>query len=161
MNKGYSYKKFRKEQELKQKEYQKAGMSKYQIEQIFQFDKEQFLEELRYSKHTQPFPYNNAFDDDDGNNPLLKHFTEELTVEITEYDASRFAWVKTIENDAIYEIVSNLSLFELELITLIVFEGYSQKEVANLYHVGQSCISKKLRKVFNAFKAKLGGVDNV
>lgn len=161
MNKGYSYKKFRKEQEIKQKEYQKLGMSKYQIEQIFQFDKEQFLEELRYSKHTQPFPCNDAFDDDDGNNPLLKHFTKELTVEISEYDSSRFAWVKTIDNDAIYEIVENLSSFELELITLVVFEGYSQKEIANLYNVGQSCISKKLRKILNTFRTKLGGASNV
>lgn len=164
VNKGSAYRKFKKEQDIKQKEYEKLGMSKYQIEQIIQFDKEMFLENLRYSKHRCLMPANNEFDDEEGYNPLLLKHLDSLSVGIENGISSRYWWIEELEDERIIYNIKNLSDLEIELITLIIIEGYTQCSVAKKMGVSNMSISKRMKRIASKLRASVsrnGGVENV
>lgn len=164
INKGSAYRKFKKEQENKQKEYERLGMSKHQIEQIAQFDKEVFLENLRYSKHRCLMPANNEFDDEEGYNPLLLKHLDSLSVGIENSISSRYWWIEELEDDRLICGIKNLSVLEIELITLIIIDGFTQCSVAKMMGVSNMSISKRMKRITSKLRASVsrnGGVENV
>ena len=59
----------------------------------------------------------------------------------------RFAWVDEMENDELYRKIISLLERDMDLLTLIAFEGYSQREVAEIRGIAPAAICKKIAKL--------------
>ena len=59
----------------------------------------------------------------------------------------RFAWVDEMENDELYRKIISLPERDIDLLTLIAFEGYSQREVAEIRGIAPAAICKKIAKL--------------
>ena len=149
-NNGYETKKFEARQKKQAEEYRALGMTEEQIKAMYEFDLEQFKSERRYRMHTQPlqveeFEENDA---DESDNTLLNEFFDELTCTIeTSGDKSRYWWVEEIEDEALARRVKSMASEEIEMITLHVFEGYTQIEA-----------SQKMGKPYRTFKFKFRNI---
>ena len=149
-NNGYETKKFEARQKKQAEEYRALGMTEEQIKAMYEFDLEQFKSERRYRMHTQPlqveeFEENDA---DESDNTLLNEFFDELTCTIeTSGDKTRYWWVEEIEDEALARRVKSMASEEIEMITLLVFEGYTQIEA-----------SQKMGMPYRTFKFKFRNI---
>ena len=80
---------------------------------------------------------------------LLQKFQSELSVIDTHNFQTnpRFSWIDEIENDELYMKVLALSEKDKELLTMIAFEGFTQREVAEIWKVAPAAICKKIKKL--------------
>lgn len=79
---------------------------------------------------------------------LLKNFLNE-TSESDKHcfqDNPRFAWIDELENYDLYTKICFLPKKDIDLITLIAFEGYTQKEVAVMRGNTATAICNKIKK---------------
>jgi RNA polymerase sigma factor (sigma-70 family) len=151
---GFNYalekKKFDKEWAKTEEEYIAAGMNCSAIEAMREYDWELFKKRRIYSVHEQPMAAS-SFDDDDSDDSHSSLLSKFLDVMSTTDDASthhsRYWWVDEIENTAFASVVRNLSEKDIEAITLLVYEGFSQEEVAKLWGVTQQAIAQRIKKV--------------
>ena len=149
-NNAYERKKFEARQKKQAEEYRALGMTEEQIREMYEFDLEQFKSERRYRMHTQPiqveeFENNNA---DESDNTLLNEFFDQLTCTIeTSGDKSRYWWVDEIEDEALARKVKSMATEEIKIITLLVFEGYTQIEA-----------SQKMCMPYRTFKFKFRNI---
>ena len=60
---------------------------------------------------------------------------------------THFAWVDEMENDELYRKIISLPERDIDLLTLIAFEGYSQWEVAEIRGIAPAAICKKIAKL--------------
>ena len=157
-NNGYETKKFEARQKKQAEEYRALGMTEEQIQAMYEFDLEQFKSERRHRMHTQPlqveeFEENDA---DESDNTLLNEFFDELTCTIeTSGGKSRYWWIEEIDNPVLVRNIKNLSIEQLELLTLVVIDNYGQAEIAELMKVSQSAISQRLATIKKNLKTTL------
>lgn len=148
INFGKEYKKFHTEQEKLRKYYISLGMSKEVIDAICEFDKIQFCKDIAFKRRTQ---YIQASDEaiitSEDKNPLLKNHLEILSVPFDFHTSGRFWWLEEIEDEKLLSGLMRLSENDLEMITYLVFDGYSQVEIAEIKGVSQPSISKKIKKI--------------
>lgn len=153
-NDGKERAKFMREQAKLRKEYLAAGMTEEQIQKMFEFDFSLYKKRRNEAIHTQSFDFE-RFDEnvsDEGKNPLLDKFTEDLTVEIDYSQSTRFGWVEEIENPKLIQAIRELDKYELEILTEMVIDGFTQTEIAEAKGVSQQSISKKFMKVKRIFE---------
>ncbi|MDD3227823.1 MAG: sigma factor-like helix-turn-helix DNA-binding protein [Oscillospiraceae bacterium] len=149
---GFNYalekKKFDTQWALKHKAYRKAGMSPADIQTIKDFDWEVFLSERRFRMHTQPLPSESISDsDEDGMSGLFKKF-DSLKVTFSESDFSdRYSWVETVEDELMSAMLKTLSASDLELLTLMVIDGFSQADIARMDGCARNTVNKKLARI--------------
>lgn len=139
-------------------EYLKQGMTEEQIKEMYEFDLEQFNSDRRYYMHVQQLTTSD-FDegeDDESESTLLKKHLEALTVSIeTSNELSRYWWIEEIDNPILAANIKKLTPDDLELLTLYVFDGYKQEEIANHFGVTQQAIAKKLCRIIELLKIGL------
>ena len=149
-NDGYERKMFAKRQKKQAEEYRTLGMTEEQIQTMYEFELEQFKSERRHRMHTQQFT-SSDFDegeDDDSESTLFDKFFDELTCTIeTSGDKSRYWWGEEIEDAELSKRIKLLSTEDIELITLYVFDGYTQDEIAIQFSCTKQNIQKKLRRI--------------
>ena len=147
-NNGRERKKFDKEQEKLSVEYRAAGMGEDEIEQMYRFDLEAFHSNRRFFEHTQQFPELPVnIDEQDGLSPIFKKFADALSTGMDEAAfQNRFWWIEEIDNLALAKGIKSFSVEDIELITLLVYEGYTQKEVAKIMGINQSTICRRLKE---------------
>lgn len=154
-NNAYERKKFEARQKKQAEEYRALGMTEEQIREMYEFDLEQFKSERRYRMHTQPiqvevFEDNNA---DESDNTLLIEFFDQLTCTIeTSVDKSRYWWVEEIEDERLARRVKSMAPEEIEMITLLVFEGYTQIEASQKMGMPYRTFKFKFRKIKELLK---------
>ena len=140
---------FEKEQARKREEYLAAGMTEEQIQVLRSCDEEWYRSRRREARHTQRLNIT-AFDEDDGDdetkNPLLKKFLHSFSVEDKHWENERFAWLEEIVDKQLYQAVISLSEKDKQILTLLVFDGFNQTEIAEQLGVSQQAISKKIKK---------------
>lgn len=80
---------------------------------------------------------------------LLKKFSSALSVrdKYSFQSDPSFAWVDEMENDKLYRKIISLPERDIDLLTLIAFEGYSQREVAEIRGIAPAAICKKIAKL--------------
>ena len=151
-NNGLERKKFEAEQAKLTAEYRAAGMSEEQIQQMYEFDLEVFNSNRRFAEHTQQFPESPFEDGDEGQSPLYEKFPEALTVTMDlPVGNSRFAWIDEIDNPELVETLKKLPEKDIELITLIAFDGCTHEEASQHFGITRSGVSRRveqLRKFF-------------
>ena len=152
-NNAYETKKFEAKQKKQAEEYRALGMTEEQIQAMYEFDLEQFNSERRYREHTQAFIPDDFDEDEDDDEKLsiFEKFKDVLTVSIEDSGCkSRYWWVEEIENEELARKVKSLSSEEVEILTLLTFEGLSQAEAARIMGIPYRTFKYKLRglKVF-------------
>ena len=153
-NYGLEKRKFTEEWKKLCREYKAAGMSEEDIQDIYAFDLNVFRKNRTEFQRTQPLSESSC---DDGTeqgesmSALLKKFSSALSVcdKYSFQSDPRFAWVDEMENDELYRKIISLPKRDMDLLTLIAFEGYSQREVAEIRGIAPAAICKKIAKLKN------------
>ncbi|MDD4495714.1 MAG: sigma factor-like helix-turn-helix DNA-binding protein [Eubacteriales bacterium] len=152
-NNGLERKRFEAKQKALRAEYERLGMSEEQIQKLYEYDLADFNSDRRYITHTQPINLADLEADEDasaesGRNPLFEKFREALSVSGSgKLSHSRYGWIEEIDDPKLAEKLKKLSPDDLELLTLLVFDGYSQDEIAAARSVTQQAISKKINRI--------------
>ncbi|MFI3227861.1 MAG: sigma-70 family RNA polymerase sigma factor [Clostridia bacterium] len=138
----FNYAKERKKFEIKweklRKEYLEAGMHAEDIEIMYKLDLDVFNSNRRYINHYEDFDFAN-----DKNKGFYKIANAEFSCEIY----LEMNWVEELESDDLYEKITQLSMSDLELLTLYVFEQQTQTEIGRRYGISQKNISKKIKRI--------------
>ena len=151
-NNAYERKKFEARQKKQSEEYRALGMTEEQIKEMYEFDLEQYKSDRRYHMHTQPFTSSDFDDgeDDDSESTLLNKFFDELSVAIdSSSEQSRYWWIEEIEDEELAYRVKCLNSDEIEMLTVLAFDCYTQAEAA-----------KKMGIPYRTFKFKLRNIKN-
>ena len=147
-NNGLERKKFDEEQKRLAAEYRAAGMTEYQIEQMYQFDLDAFNSKRRFNEHTQQFPEDVLEESDDDKSPLFEKFLDSLSVELDLSDIKdRYWWIEEIEDEQLARKLKTLPIDDVELITQYVFEHRTQVEIAKQIGVSNVTIFKRIEKL--------------
>ena len=148
---GFNYAKERRKFDVEwrklRREYEQAGMEPEAIEAIYLFDLSEFRSRRRFETRTQPLPdlYEDAID-----HISLKKNLNSLSETFDESDfLSRYAWIETVENGLLAKALQRLQKKDLELLTLLVIEGYSQRDAAEKLCCPQNTISKQFLRIKN------------
>ena len=151
-NDGKERRIFEKRQAVLAEQYRAVGMTEEQIQQMYEFDLAVYRSERIFYTHTQALEINFADDEDIGEvaNFLLEHQTE-----CFRNYSNRYWWVDELER--LYSVVKTMSDAEKELITLYVFDGYTQKEISKIRQCDQATISRQLNKIKKRFLSVQGG----
>ena len=146
---GFNYSKekfiFDREWQKLREQYAEAGMSEETIQELYDFDWSWFRARRNYENRVQALP-DEEIDEQkaETRSNLFRKFAY-LSAGFDEMKFSgRYAWIDTISDDALSKKLKNLSEDELELLTLSVIEGYTQREIARIMHCSQNAISKRL-----------------
>ena len=123
-----------------------------EIMDIYAFDLNVFRKNRTEFQRTQPLSESSCDDgieQGESMSALLKKFSSALSVcdKYSFQSDPRFAWVDEMENDELYRKIISLPERDMDLLTLIAFEGYSQREVAEIRGIAPAAICKKIAKL--------------
>lgn len=151
-NNGLERKKFNSEWEKNKEKYIESGMSEEAINEIYEFDLKVFNSSRTYAIHTQPSIDENIDVENDPESAAIAHAYMKYISETEEVlSSSRFGWIEEIGNPKILKLIKVLNTKDLELLTLYVFEGFSQAEISAKFGFSQRGISKRLQRIKNIF----------
>jgi len=149
---GFNYAKermkFEKRWNKLRKEYRDAGMSESNIQKMYDFDNSIFRQQRRFETHNQGLPLADLNDDDpEAKTDMFKKY-ESLTVTFDESDfGGSLSWIETIDIPKLAARLKQLKHSDLELLTMIAIEGFSQVEVADKLGCSQKNISIKIKRL--------------
>lgn len=154
---GFNYaqerKKFEQEWTRLRKEYKEAGMNEETIQLLYVFDLETFRSERTYASHTQALPDESTDEERAERSSLLRKFANS-SISFDEADfPGRYAWVDTIENQCLVLLLRHLSDEDLELLTFLILEGHTQRELAQKWGCSQKTISIKFNRIKKILKS--------
>lgn len=148
---GFNYakerRKFEAQWRMLREEYENAGMDEHAIEQIYLFDLKVFRSERSYGNHTQPLPDMYVTENTTDHSTLLRKFRS-LSCALNELmHSDRYFWTDTIDSPELASRLKQLTIPDLELLTLYVIDDYKQWEIAGLLGCSQSVVSRRLKKI--------------
>lgn len=144
---------FDREWEKLRSEYTTAGMLGEDIEKLYAFDLEWFCSRRRFLSHTQSLPAENIEGDESVEQSSLIRKFSSFSVSLDEtLMGGRYGWVEEVEDTHLVNKLRQLSLEDLELLTLIAIDGYAQAEIARIRGCSKNAISKKIIRIKNNLK---------
>ncbi len=157
-NYGLEKKKFEEEWEQTAKFYAEQGMSQEAIDAMREFDWDVFKANRIEALHTQSMNPPEGSDGEDGDGAelfILKKYFEQFTSQYDTYGThSRYWWLEEIEDERLLPGIAKLTEEDKNLLTLYMVEGYTQKDCANILHISQVAIHKKLIAILGKFTEK-------
>ena len=128
-------------------QYREAGMSEEAIQEMYEFDLGVLNSERAYDANTVAVC--DGEDDVDARKASdLKQYETAITVTDTYRETkSRFGWIGEIENERLLAGLENLSEDDLKLLTLYVYEGYTESEISKAFSISQPAIHKRIEKI--------------
>ena len=152
-NKGLELKKFEAHWEKLRVEYAAAGMTEDAIQKMYDYDRQQFNAERAHLERTQELSTDTFECSEDENSPLMKRYREVTTVTDTYHETkSGFAWIGEIENERLLSVLENLSELDLKILTLYVYAGYTESEIAGELGGSKVAIHKRIEKITKLLK---------
>lgn len=150
--------KFDREQEKLAKQYREAGMSEEAIQEMYDYDYELFKKQRVFCQHNQYLDVDSSFVDSERSS-LLAKFMHEMSTEMSfAKEDERNSWIEDVTDEHLYELLHNLTEADLDLLTMLVIEGYTVVEVARLKEVSHQAISKRWKKIQKNIKNLFGVV---
>ena len=147
-NKGYELKKFEAHWKKLRIEYAAAGMTEDAIQKMYDYDRQQFNAERAHLERTQELSTDTFECSEDENSPLMKRYREVTTVTDTYHETkSHFAWIGEIENERLLSALENLSELDLKILTLYVYAGYTESEIASALESKRITIHKRIERM--------------
>ena len=144
-------KRFEREWDKLRKEYEAAGMLQETIQLLYEFDLEVFRSQRTYVNHTQAMPSEYINSDEMEHSTLFRKFKLNTTTFDESNFSGQYAWVDSIENQKLALILRQLSDKDLELLTYLVLEEHTQRELAQKWGCAQSAISQRFKKIKKLF----------
>ena len=128
-------------------QYREAGMSEDAIQAMYEFDLGVLNSERAYITNTMTV--SGAADDCAAKETSdFKQYEKAVTVTDTYHETkSRFGWIGEIENERLLAGLENLSEDDLKLLTLYVYEGYTESEISKVFSISQPAIHKRIEKI--------------
>lgn len=152
-NKGLELKKFEAHWEKLRVEYAAVGMAEDAIQKMYDYDRQQFNAERAHLERTQELSTDTFECSEDENSPLMKRYREVTTVTDTYHETkSNFAWIGEIENERLLSALENLSELDLKILTLYVYAGYTESEIAGELGGSKVAIHKRIEKITKLLK---------
>ena len=147
-NKGYELKKFEAHWEKLRIEYADAGMTEDAIQKMYDYDRQQFNSERTFIERTQEFTAPAYESSEEETSPLMLRYQEAITTTDTYHETkSKFAWIGEIENERLLSALENLSEDDLKLLTLYVYAGYTESEIAMALESKRITIHKRIERM--------------
>ena len=152
-NKGLELKKFEAHWEKLRVEYAAVGMAEDAIQKMYDYDRQQFNAERAHLERTQELSTDTFECSEDENSPLMKRYREVTTVTDTYHETkSNFAWIGEIENERLLSALESLSELDLKILTLYVYAGYTESEIAGELGGSKVAIHKRIEKIAKLLK---------
>ena len=149
----YEKKKFDNTWDKLAKVYEEAGMSQKDIQEMQKYDWSVFKAKRVASHHSRGITVPDDFEGEVY--PLVERSWENFT---THYDSlgghTRYWWLEEIESPKLQANLTKLSDADKNLLTLYFVDGYTQAECADILHVSQCAIHKRLKKIYNTLAPK-------
>ena len=152
-NKGYELKKFEAHWEKLRVEYAAAGMTEDAIQKMYDYDRQQFNSERTFIERTQEFTAPAYESSEEEASPLMLRYQEAITTTDTYHETkSKFAWIGEIENERLLAALESLSELDLKILTLYVYVGYTESEIAGELGGSKIAIHKRIEKITKLLK---------
>ena len=123
--------KFNKEQKTQEDSYRKKGMSDMQINAMKEFDQAEYKSDRRFFSHTIPLDDNERF--------TVNEFDENAH--------SRYWWIEEIDDPVLACRIKTLSHVEIEILTMFVYEGYTQSDIGRRLGISQQAVAKRIKRI--------------
>lgn len=125
-------------------EYRAAGMKEDAIQKMYEYDLAVFNDDRAHHRYDVEIP---SADDSENRNDYAD-FVRATTVTDTYHETkTRFAWVGEVQNERLQAGLEKLSDDDLKLLTLYVYEGYTESEISKAFNVSQPSIHKRIMKI--------------
>lgn len=129
-------------------QYKEAGFDAVGIQAMREFDWELFCKRRTYENSVQAFPSEKIDNNDDESRSTLFQKFSSLTVCFDESSLTgRYDWIETIDNSVLANKLTKLSDEDKELLTLLVFDDFTQTEIAIIQGCSHQAISKKIKRI--------------
>lgn len=134
--------------------YAEAGMSPEAIQEMYDYDWNRFKAARIEALHTQEFTPPTELED--GSFPpeslLMDKFLPQLSCEYDSYGAhSRYWWLEELETPCLAIGVPALTTEDKELLTLVIIERCSTRDIAKRLQLSQRTVARKLSQIFTKF----------
>ena len=128
-------------------QYREAGMSEEAIQAMYEFDLGVLNSERAYDANTVAVCAGE--DDVDARKAAdIKQYEAAITVTDTYHETkSRFAWIGEIENERLLAALESLSELDLKILTLYVYAGYTESEIASALESKRITIHKRIEQM--------------
>jgi sigma-70, region 4 len=147
-NKGYELKKFEAHWEKLRIEYAAAGMADDAIQKMYDYDRQQFNSERTCIERTQEFTAPAYESTEEEASPLMLRYQEAITATDTYHETkSIFAWIGEIENERLLSALETLSELDLKILTLYVYVGCTESEIARALESKRITIHKRIERI--------------
>ena len=140
--------KFEKQWAILRRQYEKAGMEKTAIDQLYEFDLQWFNSERRYIRRQADLPEDMTvydFPSPDAESCVEKVLPSSGSLHIS--PADRCWWINEIEDEKLLHKLMLLSDSDIDLLTALVFEGKTQAEYAQSKSTNQQSVSRQFQQI--------------
>ena len=147
-NYGLEKKNFDRQWAIMRKQYEDAGMSIEVIQAMYEYDWSVFNAARSYQNHTQEIAAPSFEQGEEAYSPLMNKYQEAIS--ITEHyreTKSRFTWIGEIENERLLAALESLSELDLKILTLYVYAGYTESEIASALESKRITIHKRIERM--------------
>ena len=152
-NYGLEKKNFDSQWAVTRKQYEDAGMSSEAIQAMYDYDWSVFNANRSYQNHTQEMAAPSFEQSEESYSPLMNKYQE--AVSVTDHyceTKSRFTWIGEIENERLLAALESLSELDLKILTLYVYAGYTESEIAGELGGSKVAIHKRIEKITKLLK---------
>ena len=132
-------------------QYREAGMSEEAIQAMYEFDLGVLNSERAYDANTVAVC--DGDDDKDARKAAdFKQYEAAITVTDTYRETkSRLGWIGEIENERLLAALESLSELDLKILTLYVYAGYTESEIASALESKRITIHKRMTMFLKNF----------
>ena len=133
---------------MTRKQYEDAGMSSEAIQAMYDYDWSVFNANRSYQNHTQEMAAPSFEQSEESYSPLMNKYQE--AVSVTDHyreTKSRFTWIGEIENERLLAALESLSELDLKILTLYVYAGYTESEIASALESKRITIHKRIERM--------------
>ena len=112
-----------------------------------EYDWTWFCSQRTYQNRVQALPSEQCEDESEQSCLFRKFESLSCTWDTGDVDAQRFGWLSSLEDELLYRRLCKLPEDDLELLTLLIVDGYRQADVARLWNCSRSAITQRINKI--------------
>ncbi len=132
------------------KQYEELGMSQNAIEELYNFDWDWFKSQRRYGSHLADLTEVVNVE------TIREASTETIPGDIpASLGSDPRQWLDEIEDEQLVRKLMQLSKDDIALLTHLVFEEYTQSEIAQQEAQSQKTVSRQFQQIKNIFRKRV------
>jgi len=165
---GFNYQRakaaFEKEWKNREEAYRKAGMTDGQIEAMHAYDWSVFQSDRKFYRHSiDAGSFSDDTDEDEEGGSKGKPWTGGIKFSVSGDDTYRldeiFGWLEAMDTAELVIAIRRLNPKDKRLLTLYIYNGYGQEEIADILQMKQANVSRDLKKIIKMLRKALSKAD--